>query len=349
MRWRELAHKRGRQHELSKRKAAQVAYECAATQTGRVTKGELLMKPSIHKSATEKSIRLAAAMVGLSLAGFACNSNNNGNNGHTPQVQADQGPAWKLNYTADTGADTDKANVVAGYGFTVTADGNYIVGPGPSGQVLTGQLSSDEFNDVLTAIQPVLNNGNALAQAQNCAPSSVSDTNDKFVLTRAHKDYAFLNKAQDGTVCAAGIDTDGAEALRTAVITAAQDHYALPFPSSCLDAAAATELLYKGLTSCHHDSDCAYLDQTYTPIDAGSSELVYDDACSVVRALPVANVKAVQAKLADLQAALLTAQQACGADIVRANCAQQTTFQSLQAPAVCGAEGVCKINPSLSL
>jgi hypothetical protein len=298
------------------------------------------MKTSIQK--------LTVAMVGLSLAGFACNSNNNSNVGHSPQVQADQGPAWKLNYTADTGANTDKASVVAGYGFTVTADGNYIVGPGPTGQVLTGQLSSEEFNDILTAIQPVLD-VNALTQTENCAPSSVSDTNDQFVLTRSHKDYAFLRKAQDGTVCAKGIDTDGAENLRTAVITAAQDHYALPFPSACLDAAAATELLYAGLQSCHHDSDCAYLDNQYNPIQAGDSQLVYADACSVVKALPVANANAIQAKLADLQAALLTAQQACGADIVRANCVQQTTFQSLQAPAVCDAQGMCKINPSLGL
>lgn len=298
------------------------------------------------KLATKRTVGLATALVGLSVAGFACNSSSSSGNGPAPQVQADQGPAWKLTYTADTGADTDKANVVAGYGFTVTADGNYTVGPGPSGQVLTGQLSQDEFNQIFTAIQPVLD-VNALTQAENCAPSSVSDTNDQFVLTRAHKDYAFLRKSQDGTVCAKGIDTDGAENLRTAVLNAAQEHYLLPFPSACLDAAAATELLYAGLTSCHHDSDCAYLDSQYNPIAPGASDLVYTDSCSVVRALPVANAAAIQAKLNDLQAALLATQQACGADIVRNNCVQQTSFQSLQAPPICDAQGTCRVNPSL--
>lgn len=295
----------------------------------------------------KKSVRLTVALMGMSLAGFACNSNNNNNNnGHTPQVQAEQGPAWKLNYTADTGADSDKAGVVAGYGFTVTADGNYIVGPGPQGQVLTGQLSTDEYNQVFTAIQPVLD-VNALTQTETCAPSNVSDTNDRFVLTRAHKDYAFLRKSQDGTVCAKGIDTDGAENLRTAVLAAAQNHYVLPFPSACLDAAAAAEVLFPALQSCHHDSDCAYLDNQYNPIDAGASNLVFVDSCSVVKSLPVANAQAVQAKLADLQAALLTTQQACGADIVRANCVAPTTFSSTQAPPVCDSQGMCKVNPSL--
>jgi hypothetical protein len=294
----------------------------------------------------KNSVRLTTALVGMSLAGFACNSSNN-NTGHTPQVQAEQGPAWKLNYTADTGADSDKASVVAGYGFTVTADGNYIVGPGPQGQVRTDQLTTEEFNNILTAIQPVLD-VNALTQTETCSPSSVSDTNDKFILTRAHKDYAFLRKSQDGTVCAKGIDTDGAENLRAAVLAAAQNHYALPFPSACLDAAAAAEVLFPALQSCHHDSDCAYLDNQYNPIDAGASNLVFVDSCSVVKSLPVANAKAVQAKLANLQAALLATQQACGADIVRANCTAPTTFSSTQAPPVCNAQGLCTVNPSLS-
>jgi hypothetical protein len=300
------------------------------------------------KLLSQKTIRFTAfssALVALSLAGLGCNSSDNNNPGSAPVVQkAPQGPAWQLVYQADAGSN-DKTQVVGAYGFTINADGTYVAGPGPQGQTLKGNLSSDEFTAIQTALQPVIS-GDALAQTQTCGPSQIVESSDTLTFIHQASTTTFLNKSMDGTVCSNGFDTQSAEDLHDLVVAAASNYYALPFPSACLDSANAVQALYAGLSACSQDSDCAYLDQNYNAIDAATSETVYVDSCSVVQALPVANASAVQANLTALQTALVTAQSTCGGNIVRSGCTSTISFSSIQAAPVC-LQGACHVNPAL--
>jgi hypothetical protein len=294
----------------------------------------------------QKTIRfsvLSSVLVTLSFVGMGCNSSSD-NQGGGQVVQKDQGPAWQLVYQADAGSN-DKTQVVGAYGFTINPDGSYLAGPGPAGQTLTGHLTSDEFSAIQTALQPVIA-GDALSHPQTCGPSQVVDNNDSLTYVHQTTKTTFLNKTTDGTLCANGFDTESGETLHDLVVAAATNYYSLPFPSACLDAANAVQSLYTGLTSCHADADCSYVDQQFNTIDPSASENVYIDSCSVVQALPVANTTAIQASLTSLQTALANVQSTCGGNIVRSGCTSPVAFNSMQAPPVCD-HSVCKVNPAL--
>jgi len=291
------------------------------------------------------------AVVGaFGMIASGCNSSSSASSPAAPGVavppaQQNQTPAWKLVYQSNPGS-VDPTTVVGAYGFTVAADGTFLAGPGPNGETQAGTLGQDEFANIQTALQPVLQ-GTALSQPQACAPSQVVDFGDSLTFVKGGVSTEFLTKATDGTVCANGYDVNDAEGLRTAVIAAANNHYALPFPSACLEAANAVQALYSGLSACSQDSDCTYVDQNYNAIPSTNSETVYIDSCSVVQSLPVANANALQAQSAALQAALLNAQTTCGADnIIRNGCTSPTSFNSMSAAPAC-VSGVCKVNPSL--
>jgi hypothetical protein len=299
------------------------------------------------KLLSQKTIRfsaLSSALVALSLSGMGCNSSDNSNNGGQV-VQKDQGPAWQLVYQADAGSN-DKTQVVGAYGFTINADGSYVAGPGPAGQILKGSLTSDEFGAIQTALQPAIS-GDALSQTQTCGPSQVVSNNDTLTFVHQTSHTTFLSKTTDGTLCANGFDTQSGETLHDLVVAAATNYYSLPFPSACLDAANSVQALYTtSLTSCNADADCSYVDQGFNAIDPSASQTVYIDSCSVVQALPVANTTAIQASLSSLQTALANVQSACGGNIIRSGCTAQVSFNSMQAAPVCD-HNVCKVNPAL--
>ncbi len=297
------------------------------------------------KLLSQKTIRftaLSSALIALSVAGLGCNSSDN--QPAAPVQKAAAGPAWQVVYQADAGT-TDKTQVVGAYGFTINADGSYLAGPGPNGETLKGNLTSDEFSAIQTALQPVIS-GDALSQPQTCGPSQIVSNNDTLTFVHQTAKTAFLSKTTDGTVCANGFDTQTAEDLHDLVVAAATNYYSLPFPSACLDAANAVQAQYAGLTSCNVDADCAYIDQQFNVVDANSNETIYKDACSVVAPLPVANANAVAASLTSLQTALANVQSSCGGNIIRSGCTSPIAFSSMQAAPVCTA-GTCQINPAL--
>jgi hypothetical protein len=330
------------------------AKRCNKTLVTRLRKRRLKKRGFVMKLCIQNSVRLSVLTVAVASLGVfasACNSNSNSSSPAAPQVQQEQGPAWKLVYQSDAGT-ADKTTVVGAYGFTVFADQQFQVGPSPDGQTLHGKLSDDEFSAIESALQPVLT-GEALSQAQNCGPSQISDHDDSLTFVKGSSSNTFLTKKNDtseGTVCANGYTVDDAEALRTAVIAAATDHYALPFPSACLTAASAVQALYSGLGQCSQDSDCTYVDPSdYSAIPADQSMNVFVDNCSVIQSLPVANTAALAAHATALNAALLNAQTTCGADnILRSGCTGQVFFNSATAPAAC-IHGACAVNPQLQL
>jgi hypothetical protein len=100
------------------------------------------------------------------------------------------------------------------------------------------------------------------------------------------------------------------------------------------------------LQTCSTSADCAYLDNTYFPIESYEIQYVTTQDCSVITPLPVANKALALAHQNELLKARETAREVCGARIARASCTGAVGFQSNQAAPVCDA-GVCRINPAI--
>src|SRR5262245_18041086 len=112
----------------------------------------------------------------------ACSSSKNDTNVPGQQVQPVAGPAWKLRLNSiKAGTNAEVTNSY--YGFTVTADGRYEVGPGPQGQLLVRQLSAEELATVQAQLDPQLAQIDALNE-ETCATNTRSETTDTLTLTR---------------------------------------------------------------------------------------------------------------------------------------------------------------------
>ena len=265
----------------------------------------------------------------------------------TPAAQParDMGPAWTLSYLAK--ADTAPEQSVAYYGFSVSADGAYQVGPGPQGQTQQGNISGDELAALNATLSPELNNSNLTASsAELCESLDVDQGEETVTLTRHHQDAVLVH--QSGTnFCYRATSQDQAGAVQNAIETLAEKYYALPFPDVCADASASVEALYPSVEACSTDNDCFYIDKDFQVIPPSSMQYVYTDNCSRVKPLIAANAATILTNQAALTTALNHARDICGYRMVRDDCTGITGFNSTQAPPVCQ-RGVCQVNPAIS-
>jgi hypothetical protein len=287
-----------------------------------------------------RSSVLIVTVLTMGVVGNACNSGQSASNTSQP----DMSPSWTLQYQATCAANTDPAGCVGAYGFTVAADGSYQVGPGPQGQIAKGHLEAEDFS-TLTQTAAGAVDGTAMLSAESCNGyyGNVSD----YTLTlvkHGHKTEVLHKTGAD--LCSSKLEQDSAEALHNEILALADKYYPTPFPDACLEAAAEVEALYPSVEKCSTDAECGYLTADYTPIPTDSAQTVYVDNCSHVTNLPAANLAAINASGAKLQAALQKAQQICGVRIARDNCSMPKSFSSSAAPAVCQ-QGVCRVNPIL--
>jgi hypothetical protein len=227
----------------------------------------------------------------------------------------------------------------------VSADGSYQVGPGPQGQIVKGTLDSEDFTALTKAAASSIQGSPSALTAESCNGDFTAATNYTLNISRHGKKHELMHKT-GADLCSSELDAESAENLHNEIVELANRYYALPFPDACEDAAQQVSALYAPLGKCSVDADCAYLGSDYAPVTADTSDTIFVDDCSRVKALPVGNIAAVNANLAKLQAALSNAQQTCGVRIARDDCAGSKSFASSAAPAVCQS-GACKINPSL--
>lgn len=64
-------------------------------------------------------------------------------------------PLWTQVYNKTTCEVVNLANCVGAYGFSIDNQGNYIVGPSPTGQTVKGTLTSTEWSQLQTAANTV--------------------------------------------------------------------------------------------------------------------------------------------------------------------------------------------------
>jgi hypothetical protein len=295
------------------------------------------------------------AVLGMSTAISGCFLSSEDKPAAAP-AQAQASPLWKLSLQSKCAGDA--ADCVAAYGFTITADGKYIVGPGPAGQTATGTLKPEELKylneriGALSATAPAAHpNGDEAAPAEGTAEAAtaapaeacealVNTEEDQLTLTQQGKEK-ILAQTRNSQLCFQTANNEAASELHEAVKELAAAYYPTPFPNACADQVSALQSLYATVQSCSADTDCVFVDQSFAAIPASSAQWVTTDAGTQVMPLAVASTSALASHQAALNQAYNSALSACHLDAA-ANSGSRDGFMTTSAAARCQ-QGVCRI------
>lgn len=263
----------------------------------------------------------------------------------TQQGERQEGPEWKIAFHSKC-KESELEHCLGHFGFSVSADGNYQVGPGPNGQLKQGSVSSDELQVLKQSLAGTFALLQDSAERQNsCVTHSPQKSEDQVELSRQGSSRVIYHSETEQT-CALTLQSEDAQTLVQAVRGLAKKYYELPFPNICADAIAATEALYANVQTCAMDSDCAYVNAAFEPIPPASTQFVTTNSCSLLKPLAVGNIKSIVNQSAQLLAALNLTQEKCGTELIDSSCMGYEGFQSTAAPAVCD-HGSCRVHPTL--
>ena len=93
--------------------------------------------------------RFVGALFALSVVGASCGGGSSSDLSNEPSAHGlgvNSDTAWRLSYQA-TCVDGSAESCAGMYGFTVTNDGFFQVGPGPNHEGIAGRLLPEEFRD----------------------------------------------------------------------------------------------------------------------------------------------------------------------------------------------------------
>lgn len=252
---------------------------------------------------------------------------------------AQDGPAWKLMYSANCAAD-EGDQCKGKYGLTVIADGHYQVGPGPKGQVLTGVLKDEEFK----AIHDIVSQ--AQDSQETCGTVEAEEFNDALTLTRRTVDRQVV-RTQGNQFCFQIASADQAQALHKAMVELTEARYPIPFGNDCYDSSQEVLSQYASLQSCSLDADCSYADPAYNLISSGTDAWVTTDDCTFIPPIAVGSISGLSGAQDKLNEGIAKAQEVCGGTLWKDGCTQTRGFRATAAP-ICQ-RGVCQINPTITI
>ncbi|MFL5815282.1 MAG: hypothetical protein ACJ763_17025 [Bdellovibrionia bacterium] len=293
------------------------------------------------------------AVLGMSTAISGCFLSSEDQPAAAP-AQAQASPLWKLSLQSKCAGDA--ADCVAAYGFAITADGKYMVGPTPAGQTATGSLKPEELKylnekiEALTATAPASHpNGDEAAPAEGTAEAAtaapqeacealVNTDQDQLILTQQGKEK-ILAQTRNSQLCFQTANNEAASELHQAVKELAAAYYPTPFPNACVDQVSALQSLYATVQSCSADTDCTFVDQSFAAIPASSDQWVTTNAGTQVMPLAVASTSALASHRDALNQAYNSALSACH---LNANAGSAEGFMTTSAAPRCQ-QGVCRI------
>ena len=255
-------------------------------------------------------------------------------------VAADGGN-WTLRWTGSCADGT--TSCPGALGFAVSSDGNWNIGPATTGDIYSGELEIAERIALVSRVAPHLNG--ATEEAFRCSPSEMASawsiSNSDLVLDRGGRKILSLNTTE---LCSS-VEAVAAKELASLFLELANKYQPAAFPDECLSLAASLEKDYEPLRQCQQDSDCTWLDFTFSPIATDEVQFVMTDACSKLRPLVAANRAAMSDPVIEkLQTARNTLVDTCGTALARTNCEGIGGFESTLARPVCDL-GRCKMPP----
>jgi hypothetical protein len=270
----------------------------------------------------------ALISLGILVGGCSSSSDHPGSAGGSAS-----GPAWTLSFQSSC-LDGQDDQCVGKYGFSVSADGKYLVGPGPKGQKIEGKLAEADFSELNAKLTAVMATATFDASRGEAHLSDVPyESNDSITLSRqGRSDKIAHNSGADFAYATAS--ADDALSLHKAIRDLAKSYYRLPFGNDCGDAALAVEALYSTVQGCNTDADCVYVDaqRGYGVIPPHSEQGILTEDCKAVRPLLAANKLQILSAAQKLIDANAEAAQVCGAEFYRTGCFYEQKVTSV-APA----------------
>jgi hypothetical protein len=268
---------------------------------------------------------LIGGTVSAAMLAMGCNSSSKP--AQPGQQQAQQNaPAWTLTLKAQCAESTEQC--LAHYGFSVDAEGNYQVGPGPQGQVRKGKLSDSDFQAVKAQVEAV--GSMQLAASENHEALSAEDaTANNETLTLARKGAAtHVLVRNEGTDFATILsDAKAAHTLQAAIHDLAKGYYRMPFGDACGDAADQFAAAVAQDQNCNVDTDCQYFNSvTYAdgtvsaqPVDLGVESWITSENCLATAPVIVGNAAKIGNDADKLSSLSIAATNACGGEFVLNN------------------------------
>lgn len=283
--------------------------------------------------------------IALSLIASGCLFQSK-HNGPQNEGQAQGGPAWTLQLQSNC-SDYYDEYCVAKHGFSVTADGKYLIGPAPAGQKIEGKLTLDELQKINTLLSEALADMNAEG-AENCEldHQGVFTARENKLIFEKNWGKSVLIRSDLERYCFKTANADKAIQLHEEMKKLAEKYYALPFPDACAEASAAVEALYGSVKACNSDIDCAYVNTEYEIVPGSASQFIIVDNCTTIRPMVAANTEALKSNQPLLRKALENAQKVCGNRIGRPDCLGYQGFESSGGAPVC-VNNYCRPNPNV--
>jgi hypothetical protein len=197
------------------------------------------------------------------------------------------------------------------YGFSVGNTGDFVVGPGPSGERLSGSLTSQELLSLTETLS------RAGSSAKECGKGA----------------SVFLNRVP---FC------DNERSLHDALYRLATRYSPAEFPNPCIDAGMALDTLYESMRRCDQDSDCVYVGDDFLPLREDSGDEVVTDDCTYLRPMLVGNSFLAVTNQLELLMKRDIARKVCGSELARTSCGDPQTIDVRQGAPSC-VDGVCRL------
>ena len=279
------------------------------------------------------------SVISLAILAFTLSAcNDKGVTAPAVQPQAGRGYTLSLKTTCDTGDQC-----VAAYGFAVSADGSYRVGPDAHGYKLTGKVTAEEQNALESALTSARQSSETVSET--CVGNETVQGNSTVTFTSASEQTLIRVAGLDFCYRAKSVAT--AAALYKEITLLADKYYARPFGNDCGRAVIDASKEYASVQGCSTDADCGYVGSSFEPISTGSIQWVTLTNCSILKPLAVANISLLLKNQDKVVSGLENAQKVCGQEFTNWSCTHVTGFGSTDAAPVCQ-QGACRVNPSIT-
>lgn len=245
----------------------------------------------------------------------ACSSSSAQQPGQSAQPQS--GPAWTLTLKSAC-VDAAQDQCVGKYGFSVSADGAYQVGPGPQGQIRKGMVTDSELALIKARVE---SSTTAATNGENSEDNFAHVASDTVTLAQAGAAARVLVRNEGPELYFTVQSTDDAHALHAAIRDLANGYYRLPFGNECGDAADQFATAAASLQSCQTDMDCAYVrdDRGFDVIPPTSTEYILSESCYAIKPMLVANKQLIIGGAQTLANLYVSAQNICGGEFALNN------------------------------
>jgi hypothetical protein len=246
---------------------------------------------------------------------------------------------WSLAFQSKCGEGVDLSQCLAGHGFTVSKSGAYKVGPGPQGEVRTGNLAAEELQELETALASTI--AQATLRAESHDPVEAVTTEDTLSWIKGEAAPEMLIKSSGTDLTYRTQNAEEAKSLLNIARKLATKYYKTPFPDECNDGAAALQTLFNSMQTCTTDAECVYVDSALDIIAPNSTDELVTDDCSLIQPITTGNGEALRTNRNKLLESLDTIRGACGENIIRPDCTMISTIRLSGAAPTCQ-QGVCK-------